>query len=152
MTTTEVAPEQADAAGTVLGQLMGDFAATAGVVMTALGRRLGLWDALAAGPAQAGAVAERAGAALPYVREWLCSQAAAGYVSYDPAAQTFGLAPGVAAVLGDGRCRASLMGWRLSSRCGGRSSTATRPRSAPAPVSVGARWPPPGPGDRTSAP
>ena len=102
MTTTEVAPEQADAAGTVLGQLMGDFAATAGVVMTALGRRLGLWDALAAGPAQAGAVAERAGAALPYVREWLCSQAAAGYVSYDPAAQTFGLAPGVAAVLGDG--------------------------------------------------
>jgi SAM-dependent methyltransferase len=102
MTMTEVAPEQADAAGAVLGQLMGDFAATAGVVMTALGRRLGLWDALAAGPASAGAVAERAGAALPYVREWLCSQAAAGYVSYDPAAQTFGLAPGVAAVLGDG--------------------------------------------------
>jgi hypothetical protein len=48
---TEVMQEQADATGTVLGQLMGDFAATAGVVMTALGRWLGLWDALAAGPA-----------------------------------------------------------------------------------------------------
>lgn len=91
-----------DPVGAVLGKLMGDFAATAGVVLTALGRRLGLWDALAAGPAQAEAVAERAGAALPYVREWLRSQAAAGYVSYDPAAETFGLAPGVAVVLGDG--------------------------------------------------
>ena len=49
----------------VLVQLIGDFAATAGVVLTALGRRLGLWDALAAGPAPAEVVAERAGAALP---------------------------------------------------------------------------------------
>jgi SAM-dependent methyltransferase len=96
---TDAAP---DPAGEVLGQLMGDFAATAGVVLTALGRRLGLWDALEAGPAPADVVAERAGAALPYVREWLRSQAAAGYVSYDPAAEAFGLAPGVAAVLGDG--------------------------------------------------
>ncbi len=91
-----------DPVGAVLGQLVGDFAATAGVVLTALGRRVGLWDALAAGPAPAEAVAERAGAALPYVREWLRSQAAAGYVSYDPAAETFGLAPGVAGVLGEG--------------------------------------------------
>jgi hypothetical protein len=30
-----------DPAGAVLGQLMGDFAATAGVALTALGRRLG---------------------------------------------------------------------------------------------------------------
>jgi len=81
---------------------MGDFAATAEVVLTALGRRLRLWDALVAGAAPAEAVAERAGAALPYVREWLRSQAAAGYVSYDPAAEKFGLAPGVAAVLCDG--------------------------------------------------
>ena len=67
-----------------------------------IGSPAGLWDALAAGPARAEVIAVRAGAALPYVREWLRSQAAAGYVSYDPAAETFGLAPGVAAVLGDG--------------------------------------------------
>ena len=44
--------------------------------------------------AVAEAVAERAGAAVPYVREWLSSQAAAGYLDYDPAAGTFPLAPG----------------------------------------------------------
>jgi SAM-dependent methyltransferase len=103
---TQAMQERADTApdpvGAVLGQLMSDLAATAGVVLTVLGRQLGLWDALAAGPARADVVAARAGAALPYVREWLRSQAAAGYVSYDPATETFGLAPGVAAVLGDG--------------------------------------------------
>jgi len=91
-----------DPVGAVMGQLMGDFAATAGVVLLALGRRLGLWAALAAGPASAEVIAVRAGVALPYTREWLRSQAAAGYVSYDPPAEAFGLAPGVAAVLGDG--------------------------------------------------
>ena len=91
-----------DPVGTVMGQLIGDFAATAGVVLLALGRRLGLWDALAAGPASAEVIAVRADVALPYVREWLRSQAAAGYVSYDPPSEAFGLAPGVAAVLGDG--------------------------------------------------
>ena len=35
-------------------------------------------------------------------REWLRSQATVGYVGYDPAAGTFALAPGVAAVLGAG--------------------------------------------------
>jgi SAM-dependent methyltransferase len=92
----------AEAVGAVFGRLMGDFAATAGVVLTALGLRLGLWDALASGPAPAEAVAERAGAAVPYVREWLRSQAAAGYLDYDPAAGTFALTPGAAAVLGAG--------------------------------------------------
>ena len=102
---TETAQEQeesAEAVGTVLGQLMDDFAATGGVILTTLGLKLGLWDALAAGPATAETVAARADAAVPYVREWLRSQAAAGYVGYDPAAGTFRLAPGVAAALGGG--------------------------------------------------
>ena len=99
MTEAGAAPE---AVGAVLGQLMGDFAATAGVILTELGLRLGLWDALAAGAATAETVAERAGAAVPYVREWLRSQAAAGYVGYDPAGRDVPLAPGVAAVLGAG--------------------------------------------------
>jgi SAM-dependent methyltransferase len=99
LTETAAAPE---AVGAVLGQLMGDFAGAGGVILTELGLRLGLWDALAAGPATAETVAERAGAAVPYVREWLRSQAAAGYVGYDPAAGTFALVPGVIAVLGEG--------------------------------------------------
>ena len=60
VTEAGAAPE---AVGAMLGQLMGDFAATAGVILTELGLRLGLWDALAAGPATAETVAERAGAA-----------------------------------------------------------------------------------------
>jgi hypothetical protein len=99
VTEAGAAPE---AVGAVLGRLMGDFAGTAGVILTELGLRLGLWDALAAGAATAETVAERSGTAVPYVREWLRSQAAAGYVGYDPAAGTFTLAPGVAAVLGEG--------------------------------------------------
>ena len=97
--TREATAEEVEAA---LGRLVGDFAATAGMVLTELGVRLGLWEALAAGPAAPETVAERAGAAVPYVREWLRSQAAAGYVGYDPAAGTFHLAPGVATVLGAG--------------------------------------------------
>ena len=96
---TDTATEQVAA---VLGRLMDDFAGTAGVVLTALGLRLGLWDALAAGPASTQTVAERADVAVPYVREWLRSQTAAGYVAYDPKAGIFCLAPGVAAVLGGG--------------------------------------------------
>jgi SAM-dependent methyltransferase len=99
VTEAAAAPE---AVGAVLGQLMGDFAGAGGVILTELGLRLGLWDALATGPATAETVAERAGAAVPYVREWLRSQAAAGYVGYDPVAGTFALVPGAAVVLGDG--------------------------------------------------
>ena len=82
----EAVAEQVEA---VLGRLVGDFAGTAGVVLTALGLRLGLrlglWDALAAEPALPETVAEQAGAAVPYVREWLRSQAAAAYVVHHPA-------------------------------------------------------------------
>jgi hypothetical protein len=48
--TGEAAAEEMEV---VLGWLVGDFAGTAGVVLTALGLRLGLWDALAGGPALA---------------------------------------------------------------------------------------------------
>ncbi len=95
---TDAAAEQVE---TVLGRLIDDFAGTAGVLLTALGLRLGLWDALAAGPASTETVAGRARVAVPYVREWLRSQAAAGYVAYDPKAGMFCLAPGVAAVLAE---------------------------------------------------
>ena len=79
----------------MLGQLMGDFAASAGVILTELGLRLGLWDALAAGAATAETVAEPAGAArLPYVRaEWL-SPRPGPRAGYDPAAGTFARRPG----------------------------------------------------------
>jgi SAM-dependent methyltransferase len=85
--------------GQVLGQLMADLAATSGMLLTLVGARIGLWDSLAAGPASPGELAARSSAAEPYVREWLRSQAAAGYVRYEPAAGRYSLPPAVAAVM-----------------------------------------------------
>ena len=85
--------------GQVMGQLMADLAATSGMLLTLLGVRTGLWESLAAGPASPGELAARSSAAEPYVREWLRSQAAAGYVRYEPATGRYRLPPAVAAVM-----------------------------------------------------
>jgi SAM-dependent methyltransferase len=79
-----------------------DLAACYGGVMVSLGDRLGLYRSLAgAGPLTSAEVAERAGCAERYVREWLGSQVAATYVEYDPATETYQLPPEHAAVLAD---------------------------------------------------
>ena len=86
----------------VMGKAMEELAASAGVLLNAVGIRTGLWRALAgAGPVTAEGAAARASLAEPYVREWLRSQAAAGYVRYDPVAETFTLPAAVAAVFAD---------------------------------------------------
>lgn len=73
---------------------VGDLAAGYGGVMVSLGRKLGLYEAMAgAGPLNSQVVAERAGCAERYVREWLNSQAAGGYVIYHPSSQTYELSP-----------------------------------------------------------
>jgi SAM-dependent methyltransferase len=85
-----------------LNQAFGDLAACYGGVMVSLGDRLGLYDCLnGAGPLTSAEVAERSGCAERYVREWLNSQAAAGYLEYDPRAATYVLPPEHAAVLAD---------------------------------------------------
>src|ERR1043165_1130408 len=87
---------------TFLGQVLGDLAACYGGVMASLGDRLGLYDALAgAGPLSSAEVADRAGCAERYVREWLNSQVAAGYLEYDPQTERYTLPPEHAAVLTD---------------------------------------------------
>jgi 2-polyprenyl-3-methyl-5-hydroxy-6-metoxy-1,4-benzoquinol methylase len=85
-----------------LGQVFGDLAACYGGVMVSLGDRLGLYDSLnGAGPLTSAEVAERSGCTERYVREWLNSQTAAGYVEYDPETATYELPPEHAAVLAD---------------------------------------------------
>src|SRR5213078_1592139 len=57
-----------------------------------LGDRLGLYKAMAgAGPMSPGQLAAATGTTERYVREWLCNQAASGYVTYDPATGNFTL-------------------------------------------------------------
>jgi len=85
-----------------LGRVVGDLAASYGGVMVSLGRRLGLYQAMAhAGPLSPQQLAGRVGCAERYVREWLNSQAAAGYVQYHPASQCYELTPEQALVLAD---------------------------------------------------
>ena len=85
-----------------LDQVFGDLSACYGGVMVTLGDRLGLYRALAgAGPLTSEEVAARAGCAERYVREWLGSQVAAGYVEYDPDTSSYTLPPEHAAVLAD---------------------------------------------------
>jgi SAM-dependent methyltransferase len=80
-------------------QVLNDLAASYGSVMTSIGDRLGLFDALAeAGrPLTSHELAERTGTAERYVREWLSSQVAAGYI--DNADGTYALPPEHAAAL-----------------------------------------------------
>jgi len=71
-------------------------------VMVSIGSKLGLYKALAeSGPVSAKELATRAGCAERYVREWLNAQAAAGYLAYHAASDTYELSPEHAAVLAD---------------------------------------------------
>jgi SAM-dependent methyltransferase len=77
-----------------------DLAAGYGGVMVGLGHKLGLYKAMAgAGPLDSSEIAQRSGCAERYVREWLNSQAAAGYVIYHPSSTTYELTPEQALVL-----------------------------------------------------
>jgi SAM-dependent methyltransferase len=81
---------------------IGDIAASYSGIMVTLGSKLGLYSAMAgAGPLAAKEVAARAGCAERYVREWLNAQAAAGYLRYHAASETYELPPEEAAVLAD---------------------------------------------------
>lgn len=83
-------------------QAIGDLAAGFGGVMVSLGHKSGLYKAMqGAGPLTAHQVAERAGCAERYVREWLNSQAAGGYVRYNAGEDTYELPPEQAMVLAD---------------------------------------------------
>ncbi len=87
---------------TFLERAVSDLSASYGGVMVSLGHRLGLYKAMAgAGPLSAQEVAQRAGCAERYVREWLNSQAAGGYVRYHAASETYELSAEQAVVLAD---------------------------------------------------
>lgn len=79
-----------------------DLSAASGGVMIGLGHRLGLYKAMAgAGPLSSKELAARARCAERYVREWLNSQAAGGYVDYHAASDTYELSPEQALLMAD---------------------------------------------------
>jgi len=79
-----------------------DLSSSYGGVMVSIGSKLGLYQCMAgAGPLSAGEVAVRSGCAERYVREWLNSQAAGGYLEYHALSDTYELSPEHALVLAD---------------------------------------------------
>ncbi|MET0568238.1 MAG: SAM-dependent methyltransferase, partial [Hyphomicrobiaceae bacterium] len=87
---------------TLVGRLFEEISAGYGGVMVGLGDKLGLYKAMAgAGPLSSLEVARRSGCAERYVREWLNSQVAGGYLDYHPASRTYEMTPEQATVLAD---------------------------------------------------
>ena len=74
-----------------LGRFVADLGATVAAGNVVIGHRLGLYQALAAGPARAEELAARTETSARYIAEWLCGQAAGGYVEYDPSTGTYSM-------------------------------------------------------------
>lgn len=72
-----------------IGQFVGDLGAAVHTGMVVIGEKLGLYKALATHPMTSTELAAKTRTDERYVREWLASQAAGGYVSYDDKTQKF---------------------------------------------------------------
>jgi SAM-dependent methyltransferase len=74
-----------------IGQFVTDLGASVHAGMVVIGEKLGLYKALASGPMTAAELAKKTSTDERYLREWLASQAAGGYIMYDEQANKFSL-------------------------------------------------------------
>ena len=74
-----------------IGGFVGDLGAAVHAGMVVIGERLGLYKALATGPMTSAELAGKTQTDERYLREWLASQAAGGYVTYDDKTKKFSL-------------------------------------------------------------
>jgi len=74
-----------------IGQFVTDLGASVHAGMVVIGEKLGLYKALASGPITAAELAAKTGTDERYLREWLASQAAGGYITYNDKTNQFGL-------------------------------------------------------------
>ncbi len=85
-----------------LGKVVTDFGATLSSMLSYIGVKLGLYEALADSdgvtPAE---LAQKTGTTERYVREWLINQAAGEYIHYDPATGRYSMLPEQAVALTD---------------------------------------------------
>jgi SAM-dependent methyltransferase len=89
-----------------------EVGATLNTALVVMGDKLGLYRALADSEGLTpGELAQRAGTAERYTREWLNAQAAGGYVDYDPDSGRYRLPPEQAVALTDATSPAYLPGF-----------------------------------------
>lgn len=81
------------------GKVMGDVGGAIGVLMSYIGDQAGVYKVLEdVGPCTHEELSKKAGIDARYLREWLSSNAASGYVEYDASKDTFSLSPEQAAL------------------------------------------------------
>ena len=74
-----------------IGQFVTDLGASVHAGMVVIGEKLGLYKVLASGPMTSSELAARTQTDERYLREWLASQAAGGYITYDDKTNKFSL-------------------------------------------------------------
>ena len=83
-----------------LGRLLDDLNGGATMIMTSVGHRTGLFDAMSGlSPSTSAQIAEAANLNERYVREWLAAMSVGKIVEYDPEDETYQLPPEHAAWL-----------------------------------------------------
>ncbi len=88
--------------GAFLGKAVGDMGGAISAPLVLIGDKLGLYKAMAgAGPITSAELAQKTGTNERYVREWLCAQAAGGYVEYESTTGSYMLPDEQALVLAD---------------------------------------------------
>ena len=120
-----------------IGQFVGDLGAAVHAGMVVIGEKLGLYKALAAGPMTSAELAAKTKTDERYVREWLASQAAGGYVTYDEKTNKFSLSAEQAFTLANEDSPAYLPERSNSPWDRWRRFRGSRNRFAPAPEWVG---------------
>jgi ubiquinone/menaquinone biosynthesis C-methylase UbiE len=93
-----------------VGQFVNDLGAAGHAGMVVIGERLGLYKALVEKPVTSAELAGKTKTDERYLREWLASQAAGGYVTYDAKTNKFSLTPEQAFTMADEESPAYLPG------------------------------------------
>jgi SAM-dependent methyltransferase len=91
MSTAQTPALNVDKLNAFIGQFVTDLGASVHAGMVVIGEKLGLYKALASGPMNAAQLAARTGTDERYLHEWLASQAAGGYITYDNKTEKFSL-------------------------------------------------------------
>src|SRR5712675_926610 len=91
MSTAQVPALDMNKLNAFIGQFVTDLGAAVHAGMVVIGEKLGLYKALARGPMGPAELAARTDTDERYLREWLASQAAGGYITYDDKTGKFSL-------------------------------------------------------------
>ena len=91
MNTTQAPALDMDKLNAFIGRFVTDLGAAVHTGMVVIGEKLGLYKALADGPMTSAELAAKTQTDERYLREWLSSQAAGSYITYDEKADKFSL-------------------------------------------------------------